>query len=199
MHKNHPSSRSSIFLLKQAQLSNGAKVTIQILENIKTPIGWSFSFAVNVLRKKYVHITEDEAVFFFFFFNIRFIVHRGGASCWTLHIVYATPLAPMPVSPRGRLHVYNAVSQHLRRFCTAYYPTIVYLGSRSPVGDSPFFSTSYTPPLQNRRYLLPHSYTNLRSLRKYFHILSSSRTNGFGPSLLAQPSTKHIQTSPVCA
>ena len=36
---------------------------------------------------------------FFFFFNIRFIVRRGGASCWTSHIVYATPLAPMPVLP----------------------------------------------------------------------------------------------------
>ena len=35
----------------------------------------------------------------YIFFNIQFIVHQGGASCWTLHIVYATPLAPMPVLP----------------------------------------------------------------------------------------------------
>ena len=36
---------------------------------------------------------------FYYYFYIRFIVRRGGASCWTLHIVYATPLAPMLVSP----------------------------------------------------------------------------------------------------
>lgn len=85
--------------LKQATLSNGVNATIQILENIKAPIGCSFSITVNVPRKKHGDITEDEAV------------------C-----------------------VYNAVSPHRRRFCTAYYPTTVHVGSRYPADDSPFFS-----------------------------------------------------------
>jgi hypothetical protein len=93
--------------LKQAILSNGVKATIQILENIQVPIDCSFSITINVPRKKYSDITEDEAV------------------C-----------------------VYNAVSPHRRRFCTAYYPTTVYVGSRYPADDSPSFSLddfAYTP------------------------------------------------------
>jgi len=48
--------------LKQATLFNGVKATIQILENIKAPIGCSFSITVDIPRKKHGEVTEDEAV-----------------------------------------------------------------------------------------------------------------------------------------
>ena len=51
--------------------------------------------AVLDFKLQLLYVTNN----FYYYFYIRFIVRRGGASCWTLHIVYATPLAPMPVSP----------------------------------------------------------------------------------------------------